>query len=142
VSDSRGPCAGCAYTTGADANREPRNYVAAQLCALGGLPFYCHHAKDGSLVDIREIPVEQRRAEIQAGRLQICRGWRRETAELHRAGYFDAARDLKRQFAEAALRALGVFTGSKAGARKERAAKLLRDVLLALWRSRGFHLER
>lgn len=37
-----GQCSGCALLPGAKANGEVDNNLTGMLCALGGIPFYCH----------------------------------------------------------------------------------------------------
>jgi len=132
------PCAGCAFTEGSEANLGPHNNLRAQLCLLGAIPFYCHHGREGELRDLRDIRPEDRRREIQAGRLVSCRGWKREVSVLSATGYYGRALDLKRAFAQLGIGALLTFTSTEDAARKRKAAKTLRDVIIALNRSRGY----
>jgi hypothetical protein len=135
------PCEGCAYTEGAAANLEPQNKLNGQLCVLGGIPFYCHHTKSGEIIDLgheaTNIP-EVRRELVQSGKMVICQGWKRETEEIARTGYYDRARDLKRAFALLGLGSLQIFITTDDEAKKRVAARNLRNVILALNRSRGF----
>lgn len=132
------PCEGCAFTPGAEANREPQNNLRAQLCLLGGIPFYCHHDDEGNLRDLSDIHPSQRRAEIQAGRLRICAGWRREVAAASAAGYYRTNRDAKRAYAVFGLGALARYLTAKGRREKRRLARVLGDIVIGLSRERGF----
>lgn len=139
-SNPRRPCATCALTEGSQAHREPHNNLRAQLCVMGAIPFYCHHDAAGNLRDLADMPRAMAAAEIRAGRLRICEGWRRETKALALSGYFARAAELKRAFAQLGLGALQIFTASDDPKEKRRASKTLRDVLLTLWKSRGYQV--
>lgn len=76
--------------------------------------------------------------EIQAGRMVICSGWKREVGELAAGGYYQKALQIKRAFAVFGLGALQIFLSAKNKAKKERAAKNLKDAILALNKERGF----
>lgn len=82
----RSSCEGCAFTAGAQANLEPYNSLKAIICALGFLPFYCHHTRDGR--DITDRPKTMSRAEMKQQQLVICAGWAAKTKRLRTAGHY------------------------------------------------------
>src|SRR5687768_13908566 len=98
------PCEGCAFTEGSEANREPYNALKAQLCILGGLPFYCHHD-----MDWRNPDAHKKKSRQAVRQMEICAGWKREVAALARAGYFKANRLIKRAYGELGLCAVETF---------------------------------
>jgi hypothetical protein len=101
------PCEGCALVKGTTANSEPYNALKAQICLLGGLPFYCHHDEERQNLDANE---PSRRVEVRA--MRICASWKRDTAELARAGYFKTDNAVKRVYAQIALGALETFVNT------------------------------
>jgi hypothetical protein len=131
-------CASCAFTTGAEANLEPHNFIRAQLCLLGAIPFYCHHGADGTLRDVGSVTRAEQRVAVQTGFMVICQGWRREVNSLARSGYYARSAKSKRVYAELGLGALQIFTTTEDGERKEWAAETLEDILLALYKERGY----
>jgi hypothetical protein len=99
-------CEGCAFKPGAAANREPWNRLRSMICALGGIPFYCHHGLDwkrgekavgDALVIIKhqakleEIGIPKAallraRLPIKDGeKLHVCGGWRKAVGAIHAA---------------------------------------------------------
>lgn len=46
MSDCKQPCAGCAFSHGAAANKEMFNHLRGLVCMLGPLPFVCHDGRD------------------------------------------------------------------------------------------------
>ena len=123
------PCAGCAFVKDTAANSEPYNALTAQICLLGGVPFYCHHDEDCTKPD----------AHKPKGRsaMRICAGWRRETAQLSRSGYFKIHKAEKRVYAQIALAALDTFTGKETSQVDQKTAhRTLRDCLKWLFQAR------
>jgi hypothetical protein len=138
-STSTGPCEGCAFSPGSITHdEEPHNNLRGQLCLLGGIVFYCHHAADGSLQNLKGMRMEERGRLVREGKLIVCQGWRREVATLSHEGYYREHGDIKRMYAELGLGALLLFTGEAEGLEKERARDLLYDVIMALNKARGF----
>lgn len=133
------PCEGCAYTRGAAANTEPQNNIKAQLCLLGGIAFWCHHAVDGSIQDLSDVksPMKLREG-VQSGRITICQGWRRETRRLAETGWFSRGLRLKRVIAKLGIGALQIFISTDDKERKEEAAKTCEASILWLNRERGY----
>jgi hypothetical protein len=131
-------CEGCAFTDGAVANLEPDNNLRGQLCVLGAIPFYCHHAEDGSLQNLKDVKRSELRERIQSGQTVICQGWKREVSELAATGYYAKSLTAKRAIAVLGLGALAIFTSTQDRQKKEQAAKNLKGVILMLNRERGF----
>jgi hypothetical protein len=128
-------CQGCAFKEGSEANREPHNNLKAQLCAHGGVPFYCH-----AVINWRDPKMhgKKTRKEIREGGFRICGGWKREVAQLARAGFFGTAfeRLVKRAYAESGLEALVIFCASEEGEDKEDARRQLFDIICAFKKAR------
>lgn len=125
------PCDGCAFTKGSEANREPYNALKAQLCLLGGLPFYCHHN-----LDWRKAETHEKKPRRVVREMDICGGWKREVAALARAGYFKTHRLIKRAYAQIGLGALETFASETDKREKATAKKALRGVIEALVKER------
>jgi hypothetical protein len=100
---SREQCEGCAFKPGAAANREPYNLLRSEVCALGAIPFFCHHSIDWKN---RKMDSASIRADVRiAG---ICQGWKRRVGELRAEGYFvDVEKRRTRRFS--AMYILGVL---------------------------------
>jgi hypothetical protein len=132
------PCETCAFKPGSVTHdAEPQNHLRGELCAQGGIPFYCHHDRAGEVQDLRELKMSTREA-VQAGKVVICQGWRRAVRELAAAGYFKDSPKLKRTYAQVGLGALLIFIDEEEGPKKCWAAKTLKDVILALNGARGY----
>lgn len=82
------PCETCAFNkpgSGGAAN-EVNNRLKGQICAHGGIPFFCHHDRSGQeynwktgMLGPLELPPAERR---------ICQGWRGAVAKLNADGQF------------------------------------------------------
>jgi hypothetical protein len=135
------PCDTCAFRPGSVTHdREPQNSLRGELCALGAIPFYCHHGRDGQVRDLGSPPMKARarRVLVQAGETVICQGWRRAVAELAATGYFKDSPRVKRAYAELGLGALQIFITEEKGPKKRMASRVLKDVILELNRAQGF----
>lgn len=133
------PCDTCAFRPGSVTHdAEPHNRLRGELCALGAIPFYCHHGVDGVVRDLKDVTPDVRRLAVQTGYMVICQGWRRAVKELAAEGYFKDSPRVKRAYAELGIGALQIFTGSEQGEKKNWAAQVLKDVILALNKARGF----
>jgi hypothetical protein len=99
-------CETCAFRPGSDAAREANNYIKARLCALGGVPFYCHEGTDWK--DPASHVVKDY-AELRGRGLRVCAGWKEETGRLARAGHFLKGRMFKRAFAIVGLESLILY---------------------------------
>lgn len=138
VKPCRGACEGCAFTEGAVASLEPVSSIKAELSLLGGLPFYCHHLRDGTEVDLDDYkPFTP--ALMRGLGVQVCEGWRREVQALAATGYYKQNPAIKRLYAIGGLQALTTFLESPEDSpEKEEAATRLGDLILALNKARGF----
>jgi hypothetical protein len=94
----RKPCGGCAFTEGTAANREPYNALKAQICLMGGIPFHCHHN-----IEWWKPEEHKKKTREQVQKMEICRGWQREVAQLAATGYFKTLRAEKKVYGELGL---------------------------------------
>jgi hypothetical protein len=133
------PCDTCAFRPGSVTfDQEPHNRLRSELAALGAIPFYCHHGVDGTVRDLGTVTRETQRVAVQTGFMVICQGWKRAVKRLADEGYFKDSPKIKRIYAEVGLGALQVFIDEEEGPKKRRAARTLKDVILALNKARGF----
>lgn len=122
----KSPCDECAFTKGAAANLEPYNQLRGMVCALGPLPFGCHHNLDWHNSD-RWTVAQQREALRTAG---ICQGWAASVRELKAKGVYSTPFQAIRQaVAKQALMAIELFVGAKNEREKKRMHGLLRRML-------------
>lgn len=118
------PCDGCAYADGAAANLEPDNRLKALVCALTGVPFWCHHG-----MNWQTTPKHLSRAEFQALNLHICEGWRREVSKRIKPGLAGKRRRLIRRWkGEAALMLIDEFIALEPGPEKDEALERLQSI--------------
>jgi hypothetical protein len=106
--ESRVPhsCETCAFRPGSDAARESNNYIKARLCALGGLPFYCHEGTNWKDPHSHRVASH---AELRARGIRVCAGWKAEVGRLADAGHFRKGRLFKRALAFVGLESLIIF---------------------------------
>src|SRR5579863_867335 len=78
--DPNSPCSTCAYGTAGGAAKEPHNRLKGQICALGGIPFFCHHAPDGRELNWHGGPAEYFASMRDRRDIRMCAGWKREVA--------------------------------------------------------------
>lgn len=99
-------CDGCAFKPGGEANKEPYNSLRAHVCALGPIPFYCHHDVDWraqhgwSASQVRE----------QCRVAGVCGGWTAEVQRLHARGFYNNFRVIRQAVAKQCLMAIELFT--------------------------------
>ncbi|HEV7674353.1 MAG TPA: hypothetical protein VGQ12_07475 [Candidatus Angelobacter sp.] len=136
------PCDTCAFRNGAEANSEPYNRLRALVCAVSGIPFYCHHGFDWQTTDIslinrRFVPVG---GELTC-RMHACAGWKREVARFKANGQIPsdpAVRSVQRQFGEYALCLIkAAIDAPEDSAEKEAHWKELRGVMEMLFQRPG-----
>ncbi len=69
-------CDSCAFREGSETfDREPYNRFRGQICALSGVPFFCHHGLNWH----KPIAIRKGIATDVDGnrqRLKVCQGWR------------------------------------------------------------------
>ena len=102
---SRPPCDECAFGKNG-AGQEPYNALRGRICALGPLPFGCHHGQNwhGSS-NWSAAQVQQ--ALRTSG---ICEGWRAEVQRLNKQGWYGKYRIIRRCVAKNALFLVELFT--------------------------------
>jgi hypothetical protein len=105
------PCDTCAFGK-AGAATEPHNALKAQISALGGIPFFCHHAPDGRELNWRGSPADYWASMASKKDARVCAGWKREVAAQRRLfrGPYNV---IRRAVAESALDALAAFLWNK-----------------------------
>lgn len=106
-------CETCAFRPGSEAARESNNYIKSRLCALGGVPFYCHEGTDWK---DPASHVVKNYAELRARGIRVCAGWKAETGRLARAGHFVKGRLFKRAFAIIGLESLIIYLSKETDA--------------------------
>lgn len=112
------PCDTCAFRTGAAAHSEVYNRLRAQICAITGVPFWCHHGFDWKTKS-KYIT----RAEFRERGMRICQGWRDEVRKHVKPGLEGALRRLiRRSKGEAILRMIERFIGLSGKSKKAKAA--------------------
>lgn len=72
-------CDTCAFKKGAAANREPYNLLRSTVCALSGVPFFCHEGFDWRNFRQGLPPREHRK---------VCAGWQQNVRQLAAKGRF------------------------------------------------------
>ena len=118
---SKSPCSECAFSkTGAAL--EPYNAIRAEVCALGPLPFGCHHGLNwnGSKM---WTPDEQRANLRKSG---MCEGWKARVRLLNSKGFFGKYTPIRRAIAKQFLELLEVWlaeTDEKEKSSQHRAMK-------------------
>jgi hypothetical protein len=80
------PCDSCAFRPGCETHEgEPYNRFRAQVAAMSGVPFFCHHGHDYRRpIAIKKGHVSQDRSEPH--RLQVCAGWKSQVVKDVPAG--------------------------------------------------------
>ncbi len=133
------PCATCAFGKSGGAADEANNRLKGMICALGGIPFFCHHGRNGKeyawrdgQLGVMELPPNERK---------VCGGWRRTVAMLAKRGHFRwtkvladnaALRRYQQSLGSDACRALDDFLGETDPEAKAKANRDLRMNLEAL----------
>src|SRR6266403_525908 len=117
-------CDECAFKPGAVANKEPYNSLRAEVCALSGRPFFCHHSVDWKNQHSWNNEREKCRT---AG---SCAGWRGRIQELQKKGWFtDKSKAATRRWVgEYILAQIEEFI-STTGREKARASKSIKSSL-------------
>jgi hypothetical protein len=115
-------CDTCAFRAASVTRQEPYNAMKATLCDLGGVPFYCHHDKDGNDFHAAtdKPPMSQ---------LRICQGWAAQMRERAADPAWRKDRSLRKAFAQMALGALELLVDNDS---KEDRARHLRTIRTAI----------
>jgi hypothetical protein len=100
------PCETCAFREDCETFGEPLNRLKSMICAMSGLPFYCHKGHDWRNTHIANMT----NSEVKEFRssAQICEGWRRAIRERVESGAFTAA-PIRRYFGREAIRLIDKF---------------------------------
>lgn len=126
-------CNECALLPGGEANCEPENNLKAALCALGGIPFWCHHGLDWQNPENHKAANRaEARAKVQELGMRICGGWAAEVARLKSVGYFNHIPEAKKAFAQVGIQALNEIPDLEPGPKREEALKLFEWAYLEL----------
>ena len=83
------PCDTCAFGKAGGAT-EPHNRLKGQICALGGLPFFCHHAPDGRELDWHGDSADYFRSLRNKKDRRVCAGWKREVRAYRSRGFLES----------------------------------------------------
>lgn len=119
------PCDECAFSK-QGAGLEPYNALRAKVCALGPLPFGCHHGLDWQSSKLWTF-TEQRENLRRSG---MCEGWRREVRELNAKGWFKTPYQVIRQaIAKQALQLIEIFVREENPVEKRKQRRLLSKML-------------
>lgn len=90
-------CASCAFRRGSPTRYEPYNAIRAKICALGGVPFYCHDGFDGP-------PGDEYRGQFPPGApRRVCCGWKAEVAANAKQPWWRDSRSMRQTVARIAL---------------------------------------
>jgi hypothetical protein len=115
------PCNTCAFRAGCITHdKEPHNALKGEICALSGVPFFCHYDKNG--VDHHGDVVFWMRGRGfdingENAQLRICEGWKKRVLENQARGFFKTRylRFLRKMLGNHALRLIDVFLSSEDG---------------------------
>jgi hypothetical protein len=121
---NKSPCDECAFGK-KGAGTEPYNSLRGQICALGAVPFFCHHSVDWESDQrfwVGKVLTEKTR---QSG---ICQGWKARVRQLHAKGWFGEYREIRQAIAKHALRLIEAFTDEKDPETKKLYSKKLRKI--------------
>lgn len=80
-------CSSCAFRQGCETYFEPFNRLRSEICALGPVPFLCHHLLDWqshiSVVNGVAFDIHG-----NSQKAHVCEGWKARVRELAAAGRF------------------------------------------------------
>lgn len=126
----RSACDSCAFREGSITfEREPDNRLRAQIAALGGIPFFCHHGLNWN----KPIAVKRGFAFDLDGnhqRLKICEGWRSHVARMISSRTKN--RSARRAFAQIALDDITAYRAEDDPKEKAMLLKELRHTCMQL----------
>lgn len=103
----KSPCSTCAFRAGCVTATEPYNVLRSEICALGAVPFACHHGLDWTrhISVIRGVAVD---LSGKSQKAQMCAGWKERVRQLAAEGRFrdPDIRQVLRLTAQRALRVI------------------------------------
>lgn len=117
-------CEDCAFKRGGAANKEKYNKLRAEVCALGAVPFFCHHEVDWE--NRNWTPAQEKQNCRIAG---SCAGWRMRVRELKAKGWFNEFRSIRQAFAKIWLRLIDEWTEQKDPQKKRRTLLQMKSIL-------------
>lgn len=120
-------CADCAFKEGGAANKEVYNRLRGTVCALGGVPFFCHHDIDWESQHSWTAAQKKK----MCRRSGICAGWTVRVNDLRQKGYYDQFRVIRHAVAEQCLLAIDLMIDAK-GKTKRKMSRLLRRMIRVL----------
>jgi len=106
----KSPCEECAFSK-KGAGQEPYNSLRGKICALGPIPFGCHHGTDWA--DSSSWSHDQ--VQLALRTTGICQGWAAEVRRLKARGWYGPYRLIRRAIARRALLFIELFTAAKQG---------------------------
>ena len=121
------PCSTCAFDDhgAGGAADEPHNALKGLICAHGAIPFWCHHAKDGSEYDWQMKDSKLGPFALPPNNRKLCGGWQAEVAKLARRGFFRNSdyRVIRRCVANVAWSTLDKFAANGVSKRDKKALR-------------------
>lgn len=120
----KSPCQQCAFSK-QGAGKEPYNSLRARVCALGPVPFFCHHGLDWKDQKNWVGPILTQNCR-QSG---ICEGWRAEVRRLAAKGWYGEFRIIKQLIAKHCLKLIDVFADEQDQTKKPEHVKKLQRML-------------
>lgn len=109
-------CGSCAYREASITRHEPYNALRALICALGGIPFYCHQGFDWRTAKGR-FPAGAPR--------KVCEGWKREVALKAKDPEWRKTLWFRRAIAELTVGAVEQFVSEEDPGEKKRLLRVM-----------------
>lgn len=137
------PCETCAFGKNgkSGASSEPKNRLTAIISANAGLPFFCHHRRDGGDWEWHSDTAVAEFLKLPPTAKKLCEGWRREVARRKAIGHFNVGdtpedqallRRYQRGLGADALKTLNNFLTEKDPADRKDLLFALKDLCRAL----------
>ncbi len=120
----KNPCDECAFGK-AGAGTEPYNALRGKICALGPLPFGCHHGLDWRNSSLWTF--EQQKENLRKS--GICEGWRREVRRLNEKGWFGVFRVIRQAIAKQCLELIEIWIHEEDPVEKRKQHRALKRML-------------
>jgi len=137
------PCDTCALREGTITHdKEPYNAFRGLICALAGIPFYCHHGLNWK----KHIGVRKGIAfdtEATHRRLHVCEGWKREVIKhIPQGPEHRLTRMVRRAIGEECMETLEAALGETRAAEKNELWAHLRELVVRLRKKGKLKLRR